>query len=57
MTIPWWGYMILAGLSWGTYVPIIFFGGNVLGGMALRRLRLAEDVDDMVARLLETVVA
>jgi sulfite reductase alpha subunit-like flavoprotein len=32
-------------------------GGDVLGGMALRRLRLAEDVDDMVARLLETVVA
>lgn len=30
MTIPWWGYVILAGLSWGTYVPIIFYGGTEL---------------------------
>lgn len=30
MNIPWWGYVILAGLSWGTYVPIIFFGGSEL---------------------------
>ena len=30
MTIPWWGYVILAGLSWGTYVPIIFYGGQLL---------------------------
>ena len=30
MNIPWWGYVILAGLSWGTYVPIIFFGGGEL---------------------------
>ena len=30
MQIPWWGYVILAGLSWGTYVPIIFFGGSEL---------------------------
>jgi len=28
--IPWWGYVILAGLSWGTYVPIIFYGGTEL---------------------------
>src|SRR5262245_52796458 len=28
--IPWWGYVILAGLAWGTYVPIIFFGGQLL---------------------------
>jgi hypothetical protein len=28
--IPWWGYVILAGLSWGTYVPIIFYGGQEL---------------------------
>jgi hypothetical protein len=27
MTIPWWGYVILAGLAWGTYVPIVFYGG------------------------------
>ena len=30
MSIPWWGYVILAGLAWGTYVPIIFFGGSML---------------------------
>jgi hypothetical protein len=30
MNIPWWGYVILAGLAWGTYVPIIFFGGQML---------------------------
>ena len=28
--IPWWGYVILAGLAWGTYVPIIFYGGTEL---------------------------
>jgi len=28
--IPWWGYVILAGLAWGTYVPLIFFGGQML---------------------------
>jgi len=28
--IPWWGYVILAGLAWGTYVPIIFYGGQEL---------------------------
>jgi len=30
MNLPWWGYVILAGLAWGTYVPIIFFGGQLL---------------------------
>jgi hypothetical protein len=30
--IPWWGYVILAGLAWGTYVPIIFYGGTELTG-------------------------
>ena len=30
MNIPWWGYVILAGLAWGTYVPIIFYGGQLL---------------------------
>jgi hypothetical protein len=29
-SIPWWGYVILAGLAWGTYVPIIFYGGTEL---------------------------
>lgn len=35
---PWWGYVILAGLSWGTYVPVIFFGGSELGGKSGSRL-------------------
>jgi hypothetical protein len=30
MAIPWWGYVIAAGLAWGTYVPIIFYGGTEL---------------------------
>jgi hypothetical protein len=29
-SIPWWGYVIFAGLAWGTYVPIIFYGGTEL---------------------------
>jgi drug/metabolite transporter (DMT)-like permease len=37
-SIPWWGYVILAGLSWGTYVPIIFYGGSELGGKPNARL-------------------
>jgi drug/metabolite transporter (DMT)-like permease len=28
----WLIYVALAGLSWGTYVPLIFYGGNELGG-------------------------
>jgi drug/metabolite transporter (DMT)-like permease len=36
--IPWWGYVILAGVAWGTYVPIIFYGGSVLGGTVGSRL-------------------
>jgi hypothetical protein len=28
----WLMYVALAGLSWGTYVPLIFYGGNELGG-------------------------
>jgi hypothetical protein len=38
MNIPWWGYVILAGLSWGTYVPIIAFGGLEFGGKPNGRL-------------------
>ncbi len=30
MQVPWWGYVILAGLAWGTYVPLIFYGGQEL---------------------------
>ncbi len=30
MHIPWWGYVVLAGLAWGTYVPLIFYGGQEL---------------------------
>ncbi|HJZ91827.1 MAG TPA: hypothetical protein VKE40_13220 [Gemmataceae bacterium] len=36
--IPWWGYVALAGLAWGTYVPIIFYGGSLLGGTPGARL-------------------
>jgi drug/metabolite transporter (DMT)-like permease len=28
----WLVYVALAGLAWGTYVPLIFYGGNELGG-------------------------
>jgi hypothetical protein len=28
--IPWWGFVLLAGLAWGVYVPIIFYGGTEL---------------------------
>ena len=31
MRMPWWGFVILAGLAWGTYVPIIFYGGSEFG--------------------------
>ena len=34
----WLLYVGLAGLSWGTYVPLIFYGGNELGGKAGARL-------------------
>lgn len=29
-SLPWWVYVIVAGLAWGTYVPIIFYGGTEL---------------------------
>jgi drug/metabolite transporter (DMT)-like permease len=38
MKMPWWGYVVLAGLAWGTYVPIIFYGGSELGGKPASRL-------------------
>lgn len=31
MKNEWLLYVALAGLSWGTYVPLIFYGGNELG--------------------------
>ncbi|HXG08508.1 MAG TPA: hypothetical protein VNK04_01845 [Gemmataceae bacterium] len=34
----WLVYVALAGLSWGTYVPMIFYGGNELGGRPNARL-------------------
>jgi hypothetical protein len=34
----WMLYVGLAGLAWGTYVPIIFYGGSELGGRANARL-------------------
>ncbi len=35
---PWLLYVALAGLAWGTYVPLIFFGGSELGGKPSSRL-------------------
>jgi drug/metabolite transporter (DMT)-like permease len=32
----WW--VLLAGLSWGTYVPLIFYGGSELGGKPASRM-------------------
>jgi MFS family permease len=34
----WLVYVILAGLAWGTYVPLIFYGGSELGGKPNARL-------------------
>jgi hypothetical protein len=34
----WLLYVALAGLAWGTYVPIIFYGGSELGGKPNSRL-------------------
>src|SRR3954464_11622828 len=34
----WLWYVLLAGLSWGTYVPLIFYGGSELGGKPSSRL-------------------
>src|SRR5947209_7714713 len=35
----WWlFYVVLAGLSWGVYVPLIFYGGSELGGKSNARL-------------------
>lgn len=34
----WMVFVALAGLSWGTYVPLIFYGGSELGGKPLSRM-------------------
>jgi hypothetical protein len=34
----WLLYALLAGLAWGTYVPIIFYGGSELGGKPAARI-------------------
>src|SRR4029077_4609448 len=34
----WVWYVFLAGLAWGTYVPLIFYGGSELGGKPASRL-------------------
>ena len=34
----WLVYVALAGLAWGTYVPIIFYGGGELGGKSQSRM-------------------
>ena len=41
MQIPWWGYVIGAGIAWGTYVPLVFFGGLELKGPGAIGGRLA----------------
>ncbi len=38
MKYEWLIYALCAGLAWGTYVPIIFFGGTELGGKPNARL-------------------
>src|SRR5947209_12377303 len=38
MKNEWLLYVALAGLAWGTYVPLIFYGGNELGGKSGARL-------------------
>ena len=38
MKSEWLLYVLLAGLSWGTYVPLIFYGGNELGGKSGARI-------------------
>jgi hypothetical protein len=35
---PWLLFVALAGLAWGTYVPLIFYGGSELGGKPASRL-------------------
>jgi len=30
LNLPWWAYVVMAGLAWGTYVPIVFYGGTEL---------------------------
>jgi hypothetical protein len=35
---PWLLFVLLAGLAWGTYVPLIFYGGGELGGKPSSRL-------------------
>jgi hypothetical protein len=34
----WIIYVLLAGLAWGTYVPLIFYGGSELGGRSGSRI-------------------
>ena len=34
----WLVYVVLAGLAWGTYVPVIFYGGGELGGKSQSRM-------------------
>jgi len=34
----WVWYVVFAGLSWGTYVPLIFYGGSELGGKSGSRM-------------------
>lgn len=53
--IPWWGYVILAGLAWGTYVPLIFFGGQMLSPLSAQGTALG--IGGRLASILSVGVA
>src|SRR4051812_32874596 len=38
MKNEWVLYTLAAGLAWGTYVPLIFYGGSELGGKSASRI-------------------
>jgi hypothetical protein len=38
MKSEWVAYTLAAGLAWGTYVPLIFYGGSELGGKSGSRI-------------------
>ena len=38
----WLLYVGVAGLAWGTYIPVIFFGGNELSAKPVELFQLAE---------------
>ncbi|HEY1187965.1 MAG TPA: hypothetical protein VGE74_09920, partial [Gemmata sp.] len=54
--LPMWAvYVILAGLAWGTYVPLIFFGGQMLS--PLNPQGIAVGIGGRLASILSVGVA